>query len=214
VLKISLVLSVLATASICINICQSAFSFCPRRCIIGPCDCSYAFSVLHFNQSCLCTGSQPTCHFIFPSERSPLSLILLYTGAAIHFNVSAIPLDCNTGKKKVQNVQPQRKTGRRKKRRQSKGRTKFEKYFLLYLARQSPLYLQRKPAHGRRLVLPPGEWPTFPCCAAGPHTGQAHFQNLLHARSNTGKKYRGKAVLADVIQPKASAGYFSLSQIC
>lgn len=42
---------------------------------------------------------------------------------------------------------------------------------------------------------------------------QARFQNLLHARSNTKKKNRAKAVLGDVIQINASVGYFSLRRI-
>ena len=126
--------------------------------------------MLHFNQSCLCTGSQTTCHFILLSERSPLSLMFLYTSAAIHFKVSATPLDCNRGKK-VHNVQSRRKIRKRKMRRQSKETTKFERDFLLYLERQSPHRLQRKPAHGRRLALPLGQSPTFPRRSASHHEG-------------------------------------------
>lgn len=99
-----------AASSICTSSAELAFSFCPWRSITVSHDCSYAFPVFHFNQSCLCTGSQTTCHFILQSKRTPLSLIFLYIGVAIHFKVSATPLECNWEKKKKKhNVQSWRK---------------------------------------------------------------------------------------------------------
>lgn len=188
----------------------SAFPFCPRRSVIVRCDCSYAFPVLHFNQSCLCTGSETTCHFNLPSECSPLSLIFFCIGVAIHFKLSATPLDCNWGKK-VHTVQSWGKTEKRKMKRQSKERTKCGRDFLLSLVRQSPQRLQRKPATGRRLIQ--GSRPHSHTALQVTTKVQACFQNLLHTRSNSGKKNRDKAMLEDVIRIKASDSYFPLTQI-
>lgn len=53
----------------------------------------------------------------------------------------------------------------------SKERTKFERDFLLYPARQGLHRLQRKPGHGRKHLISAGQLPTFPHHSAAHHEG-------------------------------------------